>query len=98
MDGTDIAPEGHIWVCLACGKTSKTKYGFTSDDKSCCDLGWDASCVLNSQMLPVDRLVFEGKRVVKVSVEADPGPQKSPSSPSKVTAEWKQSQRELGNE
>lgn len=27
-EGTELAPEGKLWVCLACGKTSKTRYGF----------------------------------------------------------------------
>lgn len=38
---SDIAPEGSIWVCTACGKTSNDKYG---DPGS----GWDVSCMMNS--------------------------------------------------
>lgn len=36
-----IAPVGQIWVCAACGKTSRDQYG----DKG---TRWDESCVLNS--------------------------------------------------
>lgn len=32
------------FVCLACGKTSGTRYGFDADR----DRGWDASCMLNA--------------------------------------------------
>lgn len=32
-DGDTPAPEGQIWVCGACGRTSKTRYGFS--DSSC---------------------------------------------------------------
>ncbi len=33
------APKGKVYVCLACGKTSRDIYGESS--------GWDASCMLN---------------------------------------------------
>lgn len=38
----EVAPEGQIYVCAACGKRSKDKYG---DQKI--DRGWDVSCMLN---------------------------------------------------
>lgn len=37
---THIAPEGTIYVCGACGKTSMDIYGVAG--------GWDESCALNS--------------------------------------------------
>jgi hypothetical protein len=37
------APEGQIFVCSACGKRSKDKYG---DEKI--DQYWDVSCVINA--------------------------------------------------
>lgn len=52
-EGIKIAPKGKIWVCLACGKTSKNKYG---DEFS--QSGWDASCFLNSVLCDEDKLVF----------------------------------------
>jgi hypothetical protein len=56
-----IAPEGKIWVCCACGKTSRDKYGDPGTS-------WDAACVLNSQLFDEDKLVYadDGKRVVRV--------------------------------
>lgn len=41
MEGPRIAPAGAIWVCSACGKTSKDRYG----DKNS---SWDESCMMNS--------------------------------------------------
>lgn len=41
QDRPRIAPPGTIWVCGACGKTSKDRYGDRSSS-------WDESCVLNS--------------------------------------------------
>jgi hypothetical protein len=49
-DGPRIAPDGQVWVCAACGKTSKDRYG---DDKS--SWGWDESCMLNSVLCYADK-------------------------------------------
>lgn len=50
-----LAPKGQIWVCGACGKTSRTRSGDTmrSDGQVVPDggkvsQGWDASCFLNA--------------------------------------------------
>ena len=37
----EVAPEGQVYVCTACGKRSKDRYG---DQKI--DDGWDASCMV----------------------------------------------------
>lgn len=47
-EGTTPAPDGQVWVCAACGKTSPTKYGFDADEKRVVTNGWDESCMLNS--------------------------------------------------
>ena len=60
-----IAPEGSVYVCLACGKRSKDKYG---DDPI--NSGWDVSCVLNSEVFKESQLEIVKNRVVKVSDEA----------------------------
>ena len=64
-DGGLIAPEGQLWVCCACGKTSPHKYG--GDPAT--TRGWDASCMLNSVLVPVESCVFDPDtmRVVRVS-------------------------------
>lgn len=69
-DGTAIAPAGQTWVCMACGKTSRTKYGIDSDGKPCSTPGWDASCMLNSRLIPESWIVERGPggRVTKVDV------------------------------
>jgi hypothetical protein len=56
----DDAPDGAIFVCGACGKTSKSIYG---DDTKFG--GWDESCMLNAVLCKLDSLVYECKRVVK---------------------------------
>lgn len=47
-NGTLEAPDNMVWVCGACGKTSRTRYGFDADNKNVCDRGWDASCMANA--------------------------------------------------
>lgn len=39
-----FAREGTIWVCAACGKTHKDRYGNEGDG----DRGWDESCMLHA--------------------------------------------------
>jgi hypothetical protein len=54
-----IAPEGQIYVCGACGKTSRTRYGFFSDGTArgadfmpdgsrVSERGWDESCMMHA--------------------------------------------------
>ncbi len=47
-EGTAPAPEGQVYVCGACGKTSPTRYGFDDADRNVADPGWDESCMLNA--------------------------------------------------
>lgn len=56
-----IASKGQVFVCSACGKRSKDKYGDEMIDR-----GWDVSCMLNSILCYEDKLVIENGRVVKV--------------------------------
>lgn len=46
-----IAPEGKIWKCMACGKTSKDLYGMEYRDQT--SKGWDESCMLNSILIDI---------------------------------------------
>lgn len=59
MRGTDLVPEGQIWICGACGKKSRTLYGFVNDGTAhgsdfapdgerVAERGWDESCMLNA--------------------------------------------------
>jgi transposase-like protein len=55
-----IAPAGKLWVCHACGKTSRDRYG---DPYS----RWDASCALNSGLHDETTLVRnEYDRVIRI--------------------------------
>lgn len=51
MSEPRIAPDGQVWVCGACGKTSKDRYGSAQSS-------WDESCMLNS-VLCYDRQPWE---------------------------------------
>ncbi len=42
------------YVCMACGKTSRTKYGLERTSAP----GWDESCMLNSVLYKTSDLVF----------------------------------------
>jgi hypothetical protein len=47
-----------IWVCMACGKVSKDRYG-----KEGTTPGWDESCFINSVLVKEDHLVWKDDRV-----------------------------------
>jgi hypothetical protein len=44
------APDGWVWVCGACGKTSLTHYGIGNKN------GWDESCMMNAYLLETGAL------------------------------------------
>lgn len=69
LEGTDPAPMGYIFVCLACGKTSPTRYGFDGHNRNVAQHGWDESCMLNAQLFKVDQLVMKGVLVERVNGE-----------------------------
>lgn len=54
-----------VWVCLACGKVSKDRYG-----KEGTSQGWDESCFLNSAQVKEDHIVWgtgeEAGKVVEI--------------------------------
>lgn len=50
------APEGTIWVCGACGKTSRWQYGFDPLlSRAEASPGWDESCMLNAVLCHAPR-------------------------------------------
>lgn len=57
----EIAPDGSLYVCLACGKMSKDRYGDMKISR-----GWDESCFLNCDLFEENRLVIENGLVIKV--------------------------------
>jgi hypothetical protein len=50
----ETAPEGTIFVCAACGRTNKTRYGFG-----------DSACSLHVVLCVESSLVFEDGLVIK---------------------------------
>lgn len=58
-----FAPEGYVWVCLACGKISPNdRYGDKDSDP-----WWDESCMLNSGLFKESQLIKgESGRVVEI--------------------------------
>ena len=64
--GNLLADEDKVFVCQACGKMSKDRYG---DHKI--SRGWDESCMLYAIELPKARLVLsgDGKRVLELKPE-----------------------------
>ena len=54
MMANNIAPVGTVYVCAACGKTSKTAYGFYPDGTPAADQGWDGSCMLHAILCKAD--------------------------------------------
>ena len=56
------APEGKIWVCGACGKTSKNRIDGISPV-------WDISCFSNAVLVDINCCIFshnDATKVVKV--------------------------------
>jgi len=65
--GDKIAPEGKMWVCLACGKISKDCYGTKFPESN--SRGWDASCVLNCKLFDIDKLTIDTKAMRVTRIE-----------------------------
>lgn len=59
-----IAPEGYIYVCHACGKTSVDQYGYSKEYPET-SWGWDVSCTLNSALYKRSQLVYDKDGVLK---------------------------------
>jgi hypothetical protein len=59
----EVAKPGFVFVCLACGKRSRDKYGDNP-----IDAGWDESCMMHSEEFAESRLVLSasGGRVQQV--------------------------------
>ena len=51
--GNKVAPKGYVFVCLACGKRSRDRYGMKP-----ISYGWDVSCTLNCDMFREEDLVL----------------------------------------
>lgn len=54
--GNKRAPAGHVYVCGACGKVSRWRYGFDDKNRTDASMGWDESCMMNAALVPEDRI------------------------------------------
>lgn len=52
----EYAPEGTVYVCGACGKRSRDRYG-----EQALDRGWDESCMLNAVLCKSKPIFYEGQ-------------------------------------
>lgn len=68
-----IAPEGAIWVCAACGKTHKDRYGMEGEGSK----GWDESCMLNAVLCHDTRHMTKGGMLSWLSFD-EPLPKAAP--------------------
>ncbi len=55
-DGTTICDPSKTWICGACGKKSKTKYGMDKTGQIVSDPWWDESCMMNSFLIDISKL------------------------------------------
>ena len=56
--GNKVAPAGTVYVCGACGKRSRDRYGFQK-----IDAGWDESCMMHAVLCDEKSLVVRDNRV-----------------------------------
>lgn len=61
----DEAPEGQVFVCGACGKRSKDRYGFKAISH-----GWDESCMLNAVLCWENSLEFNEDNTMVLKAKA----------------------------
>jgi len=61
-DGTELCKDDELWVCGACGKTSRSHYGFDKDEKSVASPGWDESCMMNSSLFKKEELTYNDSK------------------------------------
>lgn len=55
MEGTDLAPDGQVWVCAACMKRARSRWGFDANNESTViDYGYDSSCVSSAVLCYAD--------------------------------------------
>lgn len=67
------APEGTIYVCAACGKRSRWRYGFDEAGKNCGpSKGWDGSCMTHAVLCSEASVVLgpNGKATAAEAVKA----------------------------
>jgi len=63
-DGERFAPDGMVWICIACGKISPNdRYGNKDSSPN-----WDEACIINSILIREENIVKskDGKRVVEI--------------------------------
>jgi len=75
LKGTDIAPDDCVFVCFACGKISRSRYGFDINNKKVCMFGWDESCMMNCDLFKkTDLIINENGAVTGLKENVKPVP------------------------
>lgn len=65
-----IAPDGKIYVCSVCRKTSVDRYGYSKKYPET-SWGWDVSCVLNSRLYDKSQLKYDKNGII-CKIEGEP--------------------------
>ena len=53
----ETAPKGQVFMCTACGKRARDRYGFDA-----IDYGYDESCMMHAQLFPEDEAAVWKKK------------------------------------
>lgn len=54
--GTDIAPDGQVWICTACSKRARSRYGFdAAGNSTAISHGWDESCAMHAALFYAEK-------------------------------------------
>lgn len=64
----EVAGEDKLFVCLQCGKWSKTLSGNTKHVSR----GWDESCIMNAVEVPLEDLTFSDDGNTAIEVRGGP--------------------------
>ena len=70
-----VAPEGMVYVCAACGKRSKDRYGDQKIDRL-----WDASCMMHAVLCYENKKDEQGRWIAAPESEVDNGSKEPKSS------------------
>lgn len=50
-----MCKKNQVWVCSACGKTSRTRAGWNKKQEMTCDPGWDVSCMTHAVLCHIEK-------------------------------------------
>ena len=78
--GVALAPPGQVWICQACGRRAKSRWGHDAEGKSTViDPGYDSSCMSSSVLCFEERQSDGSFQAVEVGTVPGIGPEKEKS-------------------